>query len=572
MELDDWKNLIDEMASMKLNQLVVGLYGCWRILSPSKARGENIFIDIPDFPKLRTDKKKFYYSPKRAAYVNEATRIPMAEKDFLGEVIAYGKRRGIEVFPLWNSYGHNSLLPRMYPEVAPIVNGEKSKIGLCVSSPKTYEVLFKIYDYIIDKYLKPNGIESFHLGLDEVRSENSHDPDNMLKVFSPFCECPECSKLTNQEKSINHTVKLVSYLKERGIKNIYMYNDLPSRIFCDPKAFCDAFREKGLLDSVVIDWWSYTDIPENALVKTTYPELKMRSTLKHWNGYYHTFPKVATKNIIYMTKMAIEESAEGVQSYASTDSTLDINNVAIAEYSWNFNGAGSVEDYINRYAFLNFSHQLKAAENAFSLYRTLTEERKERIIEIDTSVSPNILNTVNYGAFGAIKPPSPKHPRCYPGEALIRMLDKRDSYESKLTETEELANKTYLAMLKLTDVRDNVAAAREYATAARLYRDLAGDMLAILKMHDIIESGDKNARVKIMKLAEKRKLNRLEAMAIQEEISKEFLVSVRLKNQSVYFQLFADIEAYAKSVSSKNFKLNLFDTDSITSKRYIELR
>ena len=298
----------------------------------------------------------------------------------------------------------------------------------------------------------------------------------------------------------------------------------------------------------------------------------MRSTLKHWNGYYHNFPKVATKNIIYMTKMAIEESAEGVQSYASTDSTLDINNVAIAEYSWNFNGAGSVEDYINRYAFLNFSHQLKAAENAFSLYRTLTEERKERIIEIETSVSPNILNTVNYGAFGAIKPPSPKHPRCYPGEALIRMLDKRESYESKLTETEELANKTYLAMLKLTDVRDNVAAAREYATAARLYRDLAGDMLAILKMHDIIESGDKNARVKIMKLAEKRKLNRLEAMAIQEEISKEFLVSVRLKNQSVYFQLFADIEAYAKSVSSKNFKLNLFDTDSITSKRYIELR
>ena len=63
------------------------------------------------------------------------------------------------------------------------------------------ELFGKIYDYIIDKYLKPNGIESFHLGLDEVRCENSHDPDDMLKVFSPFCECPECSKLTNQEKS-----------------------------------------------------------------------------------------------------------------------------------------------------------------------------------------------------------------------------------------------------------------------------------------------------------------------------------------------------------------------------------
>lgn len=572
MELCDWKNLIDEMASMKLNQLVIGLYGCWRILSPSKARGENIFIDIPEFPKLRTDKKKSYYSPKRAAYVNEKLRIPMAEKDFLGEIIAYGKRRGIEVFPLWNSYGHNSLLPRMYPEVAPTVNGEKSKIGLCVSSPKTYEVLFKIFDYIIDKYLKSNGIESFHLGLDEVRCENSHDPEDMLKVFSPFCECPECSKLTNQEKAINHTVKLVSYLKERGMKNIYMYNDLPSRIFRDPKAFHDAFLEKGLLDSVVIDWWNYTDIPANALVTTTYPELKMRSTLKHWNGYYHAHPKVAVKNIIYMTEMAIRENAEGVQSYASTDKSLDINNVAISEYSWNFCGSGGVENYMKRYAFLNFSHQLKSAEKAFTLYRSLTEERKERIIEAETSVTPHFLKTVSCGAFGAIKPPDPKHPRCYPGEALIRMLDKRDSYEKNLVETEKLANQTYLAMLKLTDVRDNVAAAKEYATAARLYRDLAGDMLTLLKMHDIIISNDKNARVKIMKLAEKRKLNRLEAMAIQEEISEEFQIPFRLRNQSAYFQLFADIEAYAKSVSSKDFKLNLFDTDDITSKRFIQLR
>ena len=573
MELSDWKNLIDSMADMKLNQLVIGLYGCWRILSATKARGENIYIDIPEFPKLRTDKSKAYYSAKKVSYVNEKARIPMAEKDFLGEVISYGKKRGIEVFPLWNSYGHNSLLPRMYPEVAPLVNGEKSKIGLCVSSPKTYEVLFKIYDYIIDKYLKPNGITSFHLGLDEVRKENSHDKEDLLKVFSPFCECEECSKLTNQEKAINHTVKLVSYLKERGIKNIYMYNDLPSRIFCDPKAFCDAFSEKGLLDSVVIDWWSYTDIPDNALVTTTYPELKMRSTLKHWNGYYHVLPKIATKNIIYMSDMAIRENAEGVQSYASTDSALDINNVAIADYSWNFCGTGDVEDYISRYAFLNFPNQLKAATEAFTLYRSLTEEKNERVlVNSETSVTPHFLDALKYGAFGAIKPPDPKHPRNYPGEALERMLSKREICEKRLTETEVLANKTYIAMSKLTDARDNTVTARQYAAAARLYRDLSGDMLAILKMHDIISSGDKNARVKVMKLAEKRKLNRINAIAELEEITEDFLIPTKLRNQSVYFQLFADIAAYAKSTNNKTFKLNLFDTDNVTSKTYLDLR
>ena len=572
MELEDWKNLIDDMAGMKLNQLVIGLYGCWRMLSPSMERSENIFIDIPDFPKLRTDKRRKYYSAKKGAYVNELRRIPMAEKDFLGDIVAYGKKRGIEVFPLWNSYGHNSLLPRMYPEVAPIVDGEKSKIGLCVSSPKTYEVLFKIYDYIIDKYLKPHGITSFHLGLDEVRKENTHDIENLTKVFSPFCECPECSKLTNHEKAISHTVKLVSYLKERGMKNIYMYNDLPSRIFCDPKAFRDAFAEKGLLDNVVIDWWNYTDNPENALVRTTYPELKLRSTLKHWNGYYHVLPKVAMKNIIYMTEMAIKENAEGVQTYASCDTTLDINNVAIAEYSWNFEDSGNSEDHIDRYIFRNFSHQTKAAKEAFSLYRNLTEEGKHRLKDCETSVTPHILDRFKSASYGAIKPTDPRYPRRYPGEALEFLLKDREFYEEKITEVEELARKTYTAMSKLTDKRDNYAQAKQYAIAARLYLDLAGDILAILKMHDIITSGDKNARVKVMKIAEKRKLNRIDAIANIEDNTKHFLLGAKLRGQSVYFQLFSDIEAYARRTNSKTFALDLLDTDNVTSDIYIKLR
>ena len=127
-------------------------------------------------------------------------------------------------------------------------------------------------------------------------------------------------------------------------------------------------------------------------------------------------------------------------------------------------------------------------------------------------------------------------------------------------------------MSKLTDARDNTVTARQYAAAARLYRDLSGDMLAILKMHDIISSGDKNARVKVMKLAEKRKLNRINAIAELEEITEDFLIPTKLRNQSVYFQLFADIAAYAKSTNNKTFKLNLFDTDNVTSKTYLNLR
>jgi hypothetical protein len=82
----------------------------------------------------------------------------MAKEDFFGELVAYGKSKGVEVLPLWNSLGHNTLIPTKYPETAPLVGGERSRCGFCVSSPKTYELLFDIYDTIINKYLAPNGI------------------------------------------------------------------------------------------------------------------------------------------------------------------------------------------------------------------------------------------------------------------------------------------------------------------------------------------------------------------------------------------------------------------------------
>ncbi len=216
MTLDDWKEVIDNMVSMKHNQLAVSLYGCWQ-MQYDGIISEYVYIPIPQYPLLKSDVVKKYYSPKKGGWVNEVVEVPMVKEDFFGELIAYGKSKGVEVFPLWNSYGHNTLIPRMYPEVAPIVDGEPQKVGFCVSSPKTYELLFNIYDYIIDKYLKPNGIESFHIGLDEVRDERGVDLDAPDKLYTPLCQCPECAKLSKQEKMIGHAIKLISYLKSRGM-------------------------------------------------------------------------------------------------------------------------------------------------------------------------------------------------------------------------------------------------------------------------------------------------------------------------------------------------------------------
>ena len=568
MELDDWKNFIDKMADMKLNQMAVSIYGCWGF------SGEFLYVDIPHLPKLLTTKGQNYYSVKNKKYVTKRNiRLPIAEKDFFGDIIAYGKKRGIEVFPLWNSYGHNTLLPRMYPEVAPTVDGEKSPIGLCTSSDKTYEVLFSIYDYIIDKYLKPYGIESFHIGLDEVRAERVN-PQNLEKEYSPFCECEKCKNLTNQEKAINHTLRIAKHLKEKGIKNIYMFNDLPSRIFPDPKAFADAFKANDLLDNVVIDWWSYDDNPKKNVVSTTYPELNIRSTLKHWNGFYHaTLPETSVNNVIYMSNIAIRDNAEGVQSYASTDDVHDINNVAIASYSWNFNGTGSRDDYYESYAYANFPHQFELAKRAFGHYAEMTKQGNNKFREHDKTLGNyNVLDYVQYKTYNIYDPDVPRYPRRYPGIALERMLTQKDYYISRLHEVRKYANDAYEAMSKLTDPRDNYLVAKRYATAARLYRDLADDMLALHTINDLIESDDKNKRVKIMKLCEKRKLNRIDAMAIQESFTEDFILAPNLQNQSVYMQFFADLEAYARSCTNETFALDLHDTDDVTSEQYMIFR
>ena len=140
MTFEDWKAVVDDMAEMKMNQLVVALYGCWCIQYDGII-SEYIYVPIEKMPELRVDVIKRYYSPKNNKWINETVRVPMAEQDFFGDIIAYGKERGVEVVPLWNSYGHNTLLPRLHPEIsAKDEQGNPTSHGFCLAEEKTYEI------------------------------------------------------------------------------------------------------------------------------------------------------------------------------------------------------------------------------------------------------------------------------------------------------------------------------------------------------------------------------------------------------------------------------------------------
>ena len=574
MKLADWKALVDDMAGMKMNQLVVALYGCWCIQYDGII-SEYVYIPVKKHPELRSDVIKKYYSPENGEWINETVRTPMADEDFFGELIAYGKTRGVEVVPLWNSYGHNTLLPRTNPHIsAKDKDGKPTGHGFCLSNPDTYETLYSIFDEIITRYLAPNGITSFHIGMDEVRDGIATDTSDPFKITSPWCECDECKKFTNEEKFLNHAIKLISFLKSRGMKSVYIYSDMLTRIV-NPVTFKKRLEENDLLDVAVVDWWTYTNNKEAFMFDTMHPELGLRSTIKPWNSYSHWDMVLDTvPNIRMLTELANkEQSAEGLQSYSAWDKSCDRNHVSMADYSWNFNGTGTVEEFNDRYTRREFGARYDEARRALAIIDEATKEtvdfnKEGRVILVNT------LRLLSYYGYSYVATGKP-YPRNFPGEPMQVLLEKREEYEKRLSEIAALCSEALAIFDSISDdTRCNTHLAKRFACEVNNYLCIASDYLALLEIYDIVNTGKKTKEVcdKIAGIAKARKAARLSLMLRIQSVKEDFLIPSHLRNQSVFMQLFADIEAYAGTVNPEEFSLDVCDLRPIASEAFYNLR
>ena len=87
---EDWKRAIDYFASMKNNQLTIGVYGCWTYQYDS-VRAEYLYVPIKKYPELKTPKSVRYFSVRENKWIDREHQLPtMFEEDYLSEVIAYG--------------------------------------------------------------------------------------------------------------------------------------------------------------------------------------------------------------------------------------------------------------------------------------------------------------------------------------------------------------------------------------------------------------------------------------------------------------------------------------------------
>ena len=368
LTLQDWYDFLDYLAKMKINRVTIGVYGCWGWQYDTR-RMEYLYVPIKKYPELQTLKNIKYFSVKNNKWVHKDNVVPyMCAQDYLGDVIAYGKRKNILVKPLFNSLGHNTLIPRIFTEIsAKNADGTPTNSGFCTNNDKTYEIMFNIYDEIIDRYLIPNGVYDIHIGLDEVGS-------------SSICHCEKCDGKTHAELMVEYIIKVCKYLKSRGMKHIYIYQDMLFFKFdIINEELRDRFVAEGIYDEVVIDWWSYADPSRLFKGRTADINHLFHSVVKPDTGYYNwAMPTENNENIRACAKVAADNSFEGIESYSSLEYCYDKNYLTLADVAWNKSGIDDREEFDRRYAYRNYPENAAKAVNVFDgLFEAMRDETKE---------------------------------------------------------------------------------------------------------------------------------------------------------------------------------------------------
>ncbi len=345
MTLQDWKDAIDLLASLKFNVLDIGIQNNWMIQYEHK-RSEFLLVPIKKYPELQALQSIEYYSAKKGDYVRIEYLPLMFTEDFFGEVVAYGASRGVTVYPHFNTPGHNTLIPHKIPEISSKdENGNPVGYGFCLSNPRTYEVMFDIVDEIADRYLLPNGVTWFHLGLDEVWPILGMDEDEPTRVVSPYCQCPDCKGKEWYDQFIDYTVAMCKHLAAKGMDKIGIWHDSFVRGGKMNKELAERFRREGIIDKVALHWWRY-----GGFFDTIHPELGIESWVVPMTGYYYWTPLQDHLNNIYLaTQKAAEEDAEGAEAYSVYYSAYHRQYACLAEYSWNSKGTGDVDAFREKY-------------------------------------------------------------------------------------------------------------------------------------------------------------------------------------------------------------------------------
>ncbi|MBQ9797747.1 MAG: family 20 glycosylhydrolase [Clostridia bacterium] len=540
MTREDWFRAIDYFEMQKLNQLDVGVYGCWTY-QYDDVLAEYLYVPMHKHPELKTPKSERYYSVKDQKWINRENVLPrMFEEDFFGDLIVYGKKKNVTVRPLFNSLGHNSLIPRTYPEVsAKQEDGTPTGFGFCTRNERTYELLFDFYDEIIDRYLTPNGITSISVGLDEVSG-------------AAICHCPKCHGVTHKELMLEHMIRICKHLKSRGMKSIYVFHDMFYHSFhCVDEELKALLIKEGIYDEVVLQWWSYDDPAHLFWDKADGVNSIMRSSIMPFTGYYHwTIPTDSNDNIRACASLARRLGFEAIEAYSSFEYCYDKNYFCLAEAGWNTDAALDKAGFDARYAHFRFPSAPDAANAALELMRdVMIDETK------DCYINRACLKLEYY--FYCYRKGNPRTLPPFPAVLFDRVIDKeRRSYKTYLRRL--LTNSKKAIRFFEKESRDIGFFNDVWLLTAKHYYTLADELLSLWRLRDAQKKGSlapEAAVAELDRLIEQRE----RLMLLAESVRFPAARATYLRNMSVFRQCYLEMRAHV--LKNNRFDLVFEESD-----------
>ena len=408
MTMVDWCQTIDTVASLKMNLLGIGLYGCWgncRFEGGDKPT-EFLMVPVKGHDTLSNTHSLRWYSPAKDMWKEETYKAFLSENDMLVEVVNYAHERGITIVPFVNSLGHNTLIPRLLPNLsAKDADGNPTGVGYCLSNPELRTFMTEFYGGILDRYFS-TGCDIFHVQLDEVWPDHP-SPEDPVKVGSPWCECPACKARKQEDMLKQHILWLVKMLTDKGVGKVFIWNDqLTRHMDALDDQFAKDLEAAGIRDRVILDWWGYsnTEIREKTHVKLGKVlgldgVVSPMTCYYNWSTYSYNLP-----NIDLMMKMAHEEGAYGTISYSVHDPSHLDHEALMAAYAWEPLGNESFNDTVKRWATIHFQDKTDSYLEAVELIRNA----------VANPVYAACLN-YQYTYVGNV------WPRSYPGEALDKI-------------------------------------------------------------------------------------------------------------------------------------------------------
>ena len=557
---EDYYEIIDYFAAQKINRLMPVLYDCWGFQYDNDP-AEYLYVPIPGHPEIKTPTRIKYYSVKEQKWINKNGLLPsMYKEDFLGDVVAYGKKKNVTVVPMTNSLGHNTLIPRMIPEIsAKNEDGTSKNWGYCTSSEETYNVLFAWMDSIIDKYVLPYGNNELHLGLDEVPPTYK-------------CECPRCRDLERTDIFIDHAIKMIRHAKERGMKRVYIYHDM----FLSYDAVTDETKQRfidgGVDDVTVIDWWTYED-PTAGLFFGKADKVRpiMKSMIKPYTSYQNwTVAQDCFENIRGTVKLAIGQGFEGSCAYSTYDRSFDKNFCLLADISWNNANVDGVEQFEARYAEKRYPNNKEKALTALRAMRDIMIDEVHNNYQNRTTrwleVYPYCYRIQNRDEKGRLLSLDIKN---FPGDIYDRL---KRSDRVDVAYLELLYKNSAVAI----DFFENSGTNDKYNDAwlltARHINRLADEYLSMLAVSAEYDRGA--CPVKVVDVLNRLITERESLMAFAEDVKERAQSYMYLRNMSHFRQYLVDLRDYfCREINAgKRPKLDLCDLNYAMSERFAFLR